>query len=783
MRKIRKARYSARLRRNMMIASAAIVLLIGVAATVLVSGVFAPRERAETARVDGLTMPANVGSQYLQLYENGEPRDLLLKGVNMGIAKPGHFPGEAAISKAEYARWFQHIGDMHANVVRIYTLHPPAFYEALKAYNEKAAHPLYVLHGIWMNEDKLLESRDVFDEANSQEFAEETRRIIDVIHGDADIPARPGHASGSYKANIAPYVLGWIIGVEWDPGIVMSTNAKHVNAPDYEGTYFRTEMASPFETWLARAMDDTVKYETETYQWQRPISFTNWVTTDLLKHPAEPDAQEDAVSVDPNVIWPTPLLKAGYFASYHVYPYYPDFMNYDTKYTEYIDHRGQKNNYAGYLRDLKQAHRMPVVVAEFGVPASRGMTHRNVSGWNQGLLSEDEQGEIVSRLFEDIYQEGMAGGLVFAWQDEWFKRTWNNMDYDNPDRRPFWSNVQTSEQMFGLMSFDPGASKPVVTVDGKTTDWEKAGIRPLTVPGASGASALRQYNDGYDEQRRIDRVYMASDERYVYFRLDFGKSGKPLDWTRTGATILLDTVPDQGQTAVLGGELTSEAGFDFAIDLKGPDASRIWVDSYYDLHELQYGRMLQMIPQAPYADKRDNGVFHKQLLTLNKQLTIPNRQGDDSVIPFESYETGVLRFGVADPDSPQYDSLADAAFNAKDASVELRIPWQLLHMKDPSMHEAVGDIRLKGLDASVQTPGFRVAVVTTKPEPDAEPAQQPGGPAIADSLPSASNGMLRAPDMPFYQWEGWEFPQTHERLKKSYYKLKETLAAVQLPTE
>ncbi|WP_256257695.1 MULTISPECIES: hypothetical protein [unclassified Paenibacillus] len=750
---------------------------------VLVSGIFAPRDRAETVTVDGLTIPANVGSQYLQLYRKGEPQDLLLKGVNMGIAKPGHFPGEAAITKAEYARWFQHIGDMHANVVRIYTLHPPAFYEALQEYNKKAAHPIYVLHGVWMNEDKLLESKDVFAEENSKEFAEETRRIIDVIHGNANIPARPGHASGLYKADIAPYVLGWIIGVEWDPNIVISTNAKHVNAPDFEGSYFRTKNASPFETWLAKAMDDTVKYETETYKWQRPISFTNWVTTDLLRHPAEPLANEDAVSVDPNVIWPTPSLKAGYFASYHVYPYYPDFLNYDTTYTTAIDHRGQKNNYAGYLRDLKQAHRMPVVVAEFGVPASRGLTHRNVNGWNQGFLSEEEQGDIDSRLFEDIFQEGMAGGLVFSWQDEWFKRTWNNMDYDNPDRRPFWSNVQTSEQMFGLMSFDPGASKLIVKVDGKTADWETAGIKPLAAASsANGIKALNEYQDGYDAQRRIDRLYMTSDERYVYFRLDLGKSDKELDWTKTNATILLDTVPDQGQMSLPGGELTSDAGFDFAIDLKGPDASRIWVDSYYDLHELQYGRMLNMIPQAPYADKKNNGIFHKQLLTLNKQLTVPSRQGADAIIPFESYETGALRFGDADPDSPQYDSLADVAVNARNAVVELRIPWQLLHMKDPSMHEAAGDIRLNGLGASAQTPGFRVAVLTYKPDLD-NPAQQPGGAAVADSLPSASGGVLQAADMPLYEWRGWEFPQTHERLKKSYYKLKETFSAVSLPTK
>ncbi len=767
-----------------MLVSVTAVLIAAVAAILLLSVVVdGPQNRAETVKVNGVTIPANVGSQYLQVYQDGEPRDLLLKGVNMGIAKPGHFPGEAAITQAEYARWFRHIGDMHANVVRIYTLHPPAFYEALAEYNADASHPLYVLHGIWMNEDKLLESGDVFAEVNALEFAEETRRIIDVIHGQADLPARPGHASGAYTANVAPYVLGWIIGVEWDPGVVASTNAKHADKPDYEGTYFRTKEAAPFEAWLAQTMDEMVRYEAETYAWQRPISFTNWLTTDLLQHPAEPDAQEDAVTVDPNVIWPTPSLLAGYFASYHVYPYYPDFMNYETKYTEYVDHRGQKNNYAGYLRELKEAHRMPIVVAEFGVPASRGMTHRNVNGWNQGFLSEGEQGAIVGRMFEDIYQEGMAGGLVFAWQDEWFKRTWNNMDYDNPDRRPFWSNVQTSEQMFGLLSFDPGAEGLIVQVDGKAEDWEKAGIRPLIVNEAHDDSAQRHYQDDYDEQRQIDRLYMASDERYVYFRLDFGKSGKPLDWARTNATILLDTVPDQGQTTVPGGGPVSEAGFEFAIDLKGPDASRIWVDSYYDLHELQYGRMLEMIPQAPYADKNDNGVFHRQMLTLNKELTIPNRQGDDRVIPFESYETGALRFGDGDPNSPHYDSLADAAVNAEEAIVELRIPWQLLHIKDPSMHEAIGDIRLNGLETSVQSQGFRVAVVTSMPEPNADIAQQPGGSAIADTFPPARGDKLREADMPLYLWEGWEYPETHERLKRSYDKLKETFAAVQLPQE
>ena len=36
-------------------------------------------------------------------------------------------------------------------------------------------------------------------------------------------------------------------------------------------------------------------------------------------------------------------------------------------------------------------------------------------------MSEKEQGEIVSRLYDDILEENMLGGLIFTWQDEGLK--------------------------------------------------------------------------------------------------------------------------------------------------------------------------------------------------------------------------------------------------------------------------------------------------------------------------------------------------------------------------
>src|SRR5690606_30935642 len=113
---------------------------------------------------------------------------------------------------------------------------------------------------------------------------------------------------------------------------------------------------NPMEHWLAMQMDVLASYEAENYGSMRPMSFTNWVTTDNLDHPAEPSDQVDIATVDPNHIKLTGAWEeAGMFASYHVYPYYPDFLNLEPDYIEYIDHRGERNNYAGYLRDLNES--------------------------------------------------------------------------------------------------------------------------------------------------------------------------------------------------------------------------------------------------------------------------------------------------------------------------------------------------------------------------------------------------------------------------------------------
>ena len=50
------------------------------------------------------------------------------------------------------------------------------------------------------------------------------------------------------------------------------------------------------ESWLAARLDHLATLEAAGLE--QPLTFTNWITTDPLEHPAEPFVDEDRVSVD-----------------------------------------------------------------------------------------------------------------------------------------------------------------------------------------------------------------------------------------------------------------------------------------------------------------------------------------------------------------------------------------------------------------------------------------------------------------------------------------------------
>ncbi len=680
-------------------------------------------------------VPYQVGSDGFERFREGAYEQLDVQGLNLGMAKPGRFPGEAAITRTEYDRWLSDIGEI-ANVVRTYTIHPPAFYRALAAYNEGRDDPLLLLQGTWVP------TRDLLDADTATELSgavdEELRRTVDVVHGNTMLPERPGHATGTYDADVSEHTLGFLFGVEWPPEVVTDTN-EHGSDGEYNGAYLKTQNGSAFERWLAGRLDRIVSREMENYGTQRPVSFVNWVTTDPLSHPYEPFNAEDAVSVDPDVLQPTGAFDAGTLAVYHVYPYYPDFLNETPEYVGYTDHRGEPNNYAGYLADLVDTTDHPVLIAEFGVPSSRGIAHRNVHNRDQGRHTEREQGEIVAGMFEDIRHAGTAGGMAFSWQNEWFKRTWNLDARSVPGRRPYWSNVETPEQRFGLLAFEP-VNNP--SLDGSIGGWEDTRMWQPSI------------TDDTASTRTITELRVTHDFEGLYVRLGFERLSDPVDWTRVNALV---TVGVTGRSTELPLETGATATADFVVRLGGQGDSRLLVDSRYDAFAREFGSEAGL----KLDDYRDGSAgFVPIREPINLGYTVP-KTGEE--VPFEAVETGRLRYGNGNPSSSGYDSLTDVHVDATNDVVELRIPWILLNVADPSGKRRIATDPDAGLD-TVSFDEVSIGAATYEPDTKGAAIKTDG----ETNLAHGTEGETTAVKTFEYGWEPWDVPEYKPRLKRSY---------------
>jgi len=644
-------------------------LVSGIAAAALSpSAAAAPRPMPAAARTR-----APLGSSYLVRApaRAGEPesggapawKPWFVRGVDLGASAPGWAATEP---RPDDGYWLDTLRDISAagfDSVRIYTLLPPAFYRALARFNAGAPKPLLLFQGIWLDEEPP--GGDLLDEKWLAGEMEESDRCLDAVHGAASIAPRSGKSWGEYRVDASPWLAAVLVGRELLPEEVGATAAAH---PEYRwsGRFFAAAPRRPVESFLARWADRVKSRESQRYGREYPIGFVSWPTLDPLHHPGEWDQgsavapYHDCRTLDLRAISSGPDESSGFFAAFHIYPNYPDFMTRDSRY-ESEDPTGMER-YGAYLTDLASVlPKVPLIVAEFGLATGYGSAHAHPEGLDHGGLSEAAQARGLARLFRTIERRGAGGGMVFEWADEWAKKTWTTEGFMIPyDRHQLWHNVIDPEQNYGIMGWKLSAPP----------SW------------ADSRMGLRS----------------ACDEEFLYVEIDAGR-GSP--WKRRIVELGLDLVPGAtGQRRLFEGGPRSSQGSEFKVrvDLEGDRliAARLLVAADYDRAS---GRLFPGESEGAYFAELSN--------LINREATT------EEGIHYEAlYEKGSSL-----PSIPADDEALARVVGP--GLIELRLPWSRLNVSDPSSgrllldrrdartiveHDAIGTISIDsaGLWATVR---------------------------------------------------------------------------------
>lgn len=637
-------------------------------------------------------------SDTIYMERDGTYQPFEIRGVDLGAGIPGEWATDFAIDKETYLRWFSMIQELGANTIRVYTILHADFYNAFYEYNiqreEAGKEPLWLLHGLWVDDYSHNSHKSIYDEGLLPEMIEDGKTIVDIIHGEKFLLGRDGDGSGFYHRDVSRWVLGYILGVEWEASQVTYTNQVHSDKTSYQGQYMATtEDATPFEAALAQLGDAIIGYESTRYKQQRLVAFSNWPTTDPFCYSLVTSTYRfKTASVNVEHIQPTQQFISGYFTSYHIYPYFPDFLQTEQEaqqFTEdqlnvlfgknqvatitqrlsalgapsvhdyltsadYYDSQGRFNTYYAYLKAINNFHNIPVVISEYGVTTGRGRAQVDVNtGRSQGFLTEQQQGQYLIECYQDIINAGSAGSCLFSWQDEWFKRTWNTLHAVDLLKTPYWSDYQTNEQFYGLLTFDPGTEQSVCYVDGDPSEWTEDN----PVWQENGLELSMQY-----------------DEKFLYFYV------QGFDPQQSTLYIPLDTTPKSGSTYCENYDISFDRPCDFVIAIDGTDNSRVVVQERYEVLKANYWEFYDTTDPYISQPERDSPRFVNIDLAMRLYDIVPNLNSNETA--GESYETGKLRHGNANPDAPDFDSLADFCFTGD--GVEIRIPWQLLNFSNPS---------------------------------------------------------------------------------------------------
>jgi len=650
------------------------------------------------------------GEAILRQDANGNEAPFLLRGVELSTSVPGQIAGDFAPDVDDYLRWFSYIYAMGANTLYIPIIMDPDFYSALYAFNTTDNRQLFILQGVHGYDYDSLTSA--------------FKEMIDIIHGRR-IHFLGGMGLEVFLSDISPWVVGFLVGVEWDPDRITFMNHFEPDLPEsFQGEFFSAaESATRFEVMLAQVMDSATTYETRRFKVQRPIGFISNPAIDFLEYDwAYATQLRKYAQLNAENIIPSEAMAAGTFAAYRLFYFTDDFTNYLTLSQQealapMLEELDRSCLYNGYLDLLARYHSMPVIATGFGFSTSRAPERIG-----EPPLNEYQQGQALATMVTQLEARGWAGSFISTWQDTWERRTWNTAFSSNPWRYQYWHNLQSVAQGYGLMAFDPGAYARSVLIDGNANEWDDS----HRVHTHNGISIYAQYS--------LQGLYL----------MLRGEGVNP----QNTLYLPIDVTPRSGTSSF--GNMEFARPSDFLLRLSGEHESSLMVNRrYHATHQRFYFEMTGRNPFVqvpPQWESEFVPITIAQQNTLVVESTIFSRLTDEArkMRRLQYWSAGNLTHGIGDPASTYFNSLADFFFGEN--LVEIRLPWMLLNFYDPSLMQVHDDyfehFGVEGLDIQE----IYIGIAT-------------------------ENSVAAMSPIPLHGWNG--DVQIHERLKQSYFIMQE----------
>lgn len=655
----------------------------------------------------------------IYITKNDKWEKLYIKGINLTSTKPGAYESENNVTYEEYLSWISLISDMGVNCIRVPNLMGHDFYKALEEFNRDKEEPIYLMQGIYFDETYLQDGYDPQSSNLKSIFKSNIKLIVDSIHGNPYNYDKPDILQ-SYTTSVSEYVLGYTVGIEFAEDDLIYTEIMNENT-SYNGKYIYTDNnSSSFEAYLAQMGDYLANYEMKTYESQRLISFIGSSSYHIVSSRENPNENNIISNLS------TDKDAAKKYVDIENIKYKDNLKtgivasyNIFPSYSEIKEYKGDLKK---YFEKINNYHTIPVLISELGIPSSRVANSFNEGEENE-YINEEEQGNLLVQAYRDIESSNCAGGFIFEFQDSWSRSSWNTKDSKILDRSAYWSDAQTYAQSFGVMAFDPGKVKSVSYTDESIDEWS---------------------NDDVISKDENINLSMKSDEKYLYFMI---KSLDKFDFDKNEIYIDLDVTPKSGVEQSSQFNLTFETPVDFIIDINGKEDSRLYVHEYYNEFTFNKNKKLNKIRPDLMNHKYDMDEFSKIFIEVSPKTYVESL---NSFIDEVNYETGKLVHGNTNPSSEEFNSISD--FYIGDNYVEIRIPWALLNFMDPSTKQIKDDFYKEFKTKALQIKELNVGCTIKE------------------------NGLIvkRLKSKP-YDLDGWIMPKYHERLKESYYILKEEL--------